>query len=115
MKMEISQNNQTQTPPNKFKVKLIGKSYVGKTTFINKINNPDFAMDYEKSNILTNYKINFKYNYKTDIFYFEEEPEICFDNSIFYFDYIPGKNDYVALIFMFDANDKDSFDYILKS
>ena len=113
--METSQNNQAQTPPNKFKVKLIGKSYVGKTTFINKINNPDFAMDYEKSNILTNYKINFKYNYKTDIFYFEEEPEICFDNSIFYFDYIPGKNDYVALIFMFDANDKDSFDYILKS
>ena len=51
--METSQNNKAQSPPNKFKVKLIGKSYVGKTTFINKINNPNFSMDYEKSNILT--------------------------------------------------------------
>ena len=49
--MELSQNNPNNIYPNKFKIKVIGKSYVGKTTFINKINNPNFADDYEKSNI----------------------------------------------------------------
>ena len=112
--METNQNSQSQSPPFKFKVKLIGKSYVGKTTFINKVNNPNFAKDYEKSLIATNYKIHFKYDYKTDIFYFEEEPEIKFDNSIFSLDYIQGKNDYIALLFMFDVNEKESFDYIQK-
>ena len=110
--METSKNNTAESNLNKFKVKLIGKSYVGKTTFINKINNPDFAIPYEKTNFSTNYQINFKYKYKTDIFYFVEEPEIKFDKSIFSFDYIPNKNDYIALLFMFDITEKESFEYI---
>ena len=113
--METSQNNKAQSPPNKFKVKLIGKSYVGKTTFINKINNPNFSMDYEKSNILTNYKINFRYKYKTDVFYFEEEPELPLEKPNFSFDNKLTKNDYIALLFMFDLNEKESFEYIIKS
>ena len=113
--MELIQNNPNNIYPNKFKIKVIGKSYVGKTTFINKINNPNFADDYEKSNILTNYKINFKYEYKKDIFYFEEEPELYFDDSIFSIISIPNQNYYSALLFMFDLNEKESFDYILKS
>ena len=112
--METSQKNQAQSTQNKFRVKLIGKSYVGKTTFINKINNPDFTAEYEKSNMLTNYKINFKYQYKTDVFYFDEEPEQNLDNPSSS-DNLPGKNDYIALLFMFDVNEKESFDYILKS
>ena len=113
--MELIQNNPNNIYPNKFKIKVIGKSYVGKTTFINRINNPNFADDYEKSNILTNYKINFKYEYKKDIFYFEEEPELYFDDSIFSIISIPNQNYYSALLFMFDLNEKESFDYILKS
>ena len=113
--MELIQNNTNNIYPNKFKIKVIGKSYVGKTTFINRINNPNFADDYEKSNILTNYKINFKYEYKKDIFYFEEEPELYFDDSIFSIISIPNQNYYSALLFMFDLNEKESFDYILKS
>ena len=113
--METSKNSTTQANPNKFKVKLIGKSYVGKTTFINKINNPDFANAYEKTNFSTNYQINFKFKYKTDIFYFEEEPEINFERSIFSLDYIPTKNDYIALLFMFDITEKESLEYISKA
>ena len=65
--------------------------------------------------LLTNYKINFKYEYKKDIFYFEEEPELYFDDSIFSIISIPNQNYYSALLFMFDLNEKESFDYILKS
>ena len=57
--METTKNNAIQINLNKFKVKLIGKSYVGKTTFINRINNPDFSIPYEKSKN-PSYKINFK-------------------------------------------------------
>ena len=112
--MESSRNSKSQILPNKFKVKLIGKSYVGKTTFINKINDPDFSLPYEKSKF-TSYKINFKYEYKTDIFYFEEDPEINLDKSNINYELIPLKNDYIALIFIFDLTEKESFDYLLKS
>ena len=111
--MENSKNTPIQSNPNKFKIKIIGKAYVGKTTFINKINNQDFSNDYEKSNFSTNYKINFKYKYKSDVFYFEEEPEMNFKKSIFNTDYIQTKNDFAALIFIFDITEKESFDYIL--
>ena len=107
--------NQNPTFPNKFRVKVIGKSYVGKTTFINKINNPNFSNDYEKSNIVTNYKINFKYDYKKDIFYFDEEPELNLNDAIYSFDNNSNQNYYAALIFIFNVNEKESLDYILNS
>jgi GTPase SAR1 family protein len=112
--MEASKNNAIQTNPTKFKVKLIGKSFVGKTTFINKINNPDFSLPYEKSKN-PSYKINFKYKYKTDIFYFEEESEINLDKPTISFESILSKQNYIALLFIFDLSEKESFDYILKS
>ena len=111
--METSQTNVSQIIPTKFKVKLIGKSYVGKTTFINKINNPDFSEPYEKSNNPL-YKINFRYKYKTDIFYFEEEPEINLDKQNIPVEFIPSKHNHIALLFIFDLTEKESFDYILK-
>ena len=120
--MDNSKNNQGQFTPNKFKIKLIGKSYVGKTTFINTINNPKFNIPYEKSSVNTYYKINFKHKHKTDVFYFEEEPEIDFEktnimgiSSSSYSDKFSGKNHYIALIFLFDVTEKESFDYIMKS
>ena len=112
--MEASKNNAIQTNPTKFKVKLIGKSFVGKTTFINKINSPDFSLPYEKSKN-PSYKINFKYKYKTDIFYFEEESEINLDKPTISFESILSKQNYIALLFIFDLSEKESFDYILKS
>ena len=111
--METSQPNAAQITSNKFKVKLIGKSYVGKTTFINKINSPYFSVPYEKSkNPL--YKINFRYKYKTDIFYFEEEPEINLEKQNMPVEFIPSKHNHIALLFIFDLTEKESFDYILK-
>ena len=112
--METSTNNSIPTNPTKFKVKLIGKSYVGKTTFINKINNPDFSLPYEKSKSPI-YKINFKYKYKTDIFYFEEESEINLDRPTIPIEFIPSKHNHIALLFIFDLTEKESFNYILKS
>ena len=111
--METSQTNVSQIIPTKFKVKLIGKSYVGKTTFINKINNPDFSEPYEKSNNPI-YKINFRYKYKTDIFYFEEDPEINLEKLNMPVEFIPSKHNHIALLFIFDLTEKESFDYILK-
>ena len=120
--MDNSKNPQGQFLPNKFKVKIIGKTYVGKTTFINSVNNPKFNIQYEKSNINTNYKINFKHKYKTDAFFFEEEPELNFEktnnmgiSSSNFSDKVTNKNQYLALIFLFDVTDRESFDYILKS
>ena len=111
--METSQPNASQITLTKFKVKLIGKSYVGKTTFINKINSPDFSAPYEKSkNPL--YKINFRYKYKTDIFYFEEDPEINLEKQNMPVEFIPSKHNHIALLFIFDLTEKESFDYILK-
>ena len=111
--METSQPNASQITLTKFKVKLIGKSYVGKTTFINKINSPDFSVPYEKSkNPL--YKINFRYKYKTDIFYFEEDPEINLEKQNMPVEFIPSKHNHIALLFIFDLTEKESFDYILK-
>ena len=111
--METSQPNAAQITSTKFKVKLIGKSYVGKTTFINKINSPDFSVPYEKSkNPL--YKINFRYKYKTDIFYFEEDPEINLEKQNMPVEFIPSKHNHIALLFIFDLTEKESFDYILK-
>ncbi len=112
--METSKNKAIQINLNKFKVKLIGKSYVGKTTFINRINNPDFSIPYEKSKN-PSYQINFKYKYKTDIFYFEEESEINLNRPTVPFEFIPSKHNYIALLFIFDLTEKESFDYILKS
>ena len=111
--METSQPNASQITLTKFKVKLIGKSYVGKTTFINKINSPDFSVPYEKSkNPL--YKINFRYKYKTDIFYFEEDSEINLEKQNMPVEFIPSKHNHIALLFIFDLTEKESFDYILK-
>ena len=62
--------------PHKFKIKLIGKSYVGKTSFIKGINGNKFSSTHDKGNVPKNYKVNFFHKYKTEIFYFEEEPEI---------------------------------------
>ena len=72
-------NSNSSPTPHKFKIKLIGKSYIGKTSFINGINSNKFSISHEKSNLPINYKVNFFYKYKIDAFYFEEEPEINFN------------------------------------
>ena len=104
--------------PHKFKIKIIGKPYVGKTSFIKCINNNQYSLSHKNLDIPINYKLNFHHKYKDDIFFFEEEPEI-------YTDYLSSMGispplyakptntaiDYVALLFMFDVSDKESFDY----
>ena len=119
----MERNSNTPPPsPHKFKIKLIGKSFVGKTSFINAINNKKNNSLYEKNNIPIFYKVNFYYQYKTDIFYFEEEPEINFNYASntgisppFYAKSSNMKGDYIALFFMYDVTDKESFDYVIKS
>ena len=115
-------NSNSSPTPHKFKIKLIGKSYVGKTSFINGINSNKFSISHEKSNLPINYKVNFFYKYKTDAFYFEEEPEINFNYLTnigiappFYAKKCNNKIDYIALFFIYDVSDKESFDYIMKS
>ena len=119
--MEKNSNISTLAP-HKFKIRLIGKSFVGKTSFINAINSNKNILNYEKANIPISYKANFYYKYKTDIFYFEEEPEINFNytpiigiSPPFYSNPSNMKVDYIALLFMYDVTDKESFDYIIKS
>ena len=68
--------------PKKFKIKLIGKSYVGKTSFINSINSNKYSITHENFNLPINYKITFNYKYKSEPFYFEEEPEIDFSQLL---------------------------------
>ena len=108
--------------PHKFKIKIVGKSYVGKTSFIKSINNNQYSLSHKKLDIPINYKLNFHHKYKDDIFFFEEEPEIDADyfpdigiSPPFYTKPTNTSIDYVALLFMFDVSDKESFDYIEKS
>ena len=86
---------------------------------INTINNAMLNFSYEKSNLPINYIVNFFHQYKTDIFHFEEEPENSYKNESgisppFYFSKNDGKDEYIALFFIYDVSEKDSFDYILE-
>ena len=118
-------SNKLSPIPHKFKIKLIGKSYVGKTSFIKGINSNKYSISHEKSNLPINYIVNFNCKYKKDIFYFEEEPEIDFDyitnigiTPPFYVKLANNKVDkvdYIALFFIYDVGDKESFDYVIKA
>ena len=115
-------SNKSSPIPNKFKIKLIGKSYVGKTSFVKGINSNKYNNSHDKSNLPINYKINFFYKYKKEIFYFEEEPEIDFEyisnigiTPPFFVKQSNNKIDYIALFFIFDVGDKESFDYVIKA
>ena len=108
--------------PNKFKVKLIGKSYVGKTSFINAINNNTNPMPHEDFIFPKNYKIAFYTSYKIEHFYFEEEPEVDFScllnvgiTAPFYIKPTSNSNDYAAFFFMIDVSDIESLEYISQS
>ena len=108
--------------PHKFKIKLIGKSYVGKTSFIKGINGSKFSTTHDKGNVPKNYKVNFFHKYKTEIFYFEEEPEINYNymtnigiSEPFFTKQSNIKTDYIALFFIYDVSEQESFDYIIKS
>ena len=108
--------------PHKFKIKLIGKSYVGKTSFIKGINNNKYSISHEKANAPSNYKVNFYYKYKSEIFYFEEEPEVNYNymsnigiSPPFYVKQPNIKTDFIALFFIYDVSEQESFDYIMKS
>lgn len=112
-----SKINQTRYTQQRFNVKLIGKSYVGKTTFINGVNHPDYNSNYEKTNLQVKFKLNLYHDYKSDIFYFDEEPERNLDTKQYQnLKQVTPKmnNDYIALIFMFDISDKNTFDYLVK-
>ena len=114
---------QTSSPiPHKFKIKLIGKSFVGKTSFVKALNNIQYDAPHEKTNIPTNYKVNYYYKYKNEIFYFEEEPEVNFSyiNNIgvsppFFAKTTKEKVHYIALFFIYDVTEKESLDYVVNS
>ena len=118
--MDSNFDDQTSKIQYPFIIKFVGKSFVGKSLFIQNSISQSENYKYKKTNNYTISLLNYQYQYKKEQFYLEEEPEI----NISDFFSLQGKSllssymekckkySYAAFIFMFDKTDKDSFSYI---